>query len=103
MVKSLLISLVLSGAFLAGSTASAAVFVHAGPVHVAVGRPVGHVHPVYRPVAVRPIVAAPVIAPRPAAVLPPPAITPARVYWHRQAVRHAIQERIEDAVENAAQ
>ena len=51
MVKSLLISRVLSGAFLAGSTASAAVFVHAGPVHVAVGHPVGHVHPVYRPAA----------------------------------------------------
>jgi hypothetical protein len=98
-MKSLLISLVVSGAFLAGSTASAAVFVHAGPVNVAVGRPIGHVHPVYHPVAVRPVVAAPAVAPQSAAILPVPAITPARVYWHRQAVRHAIHDRIEDALQ----
>ena len=95
-MKSFLISLVVSGAFLACSTASAAVFVHAGPVNVAVGRPVGRV---YRPAAVRPIVPAPVVVARPAAILPAPAITPARVYWHRQAVRHAIHERIEDALQ----
>ena len=98
-MKSFLISLVVSGAFLACSTASAAVFVYAGPVNVAVGRPVGYARPVYRPAVVRPIIPAPVVVSRPAAVLPLPAITPARVYWHRQAVRHAIHERIEDALQ----
>ena len=87
-MKSLLISLVVSGAFLACSTASAAVFVHAGPVHVAVGRPIGHVRPVYRPVAVRPILSAPAIAPVAPAVWPRGVLTPAE----RAEIRNEVWE-----------
>jgi hypothetical protein len=95
-MKTLLVFLAVAGLCLIGSTASAAVFVHAGPVNVAVGHPLAHVHPIYRTVVARPIYrpalvcpywAAPVVVPAPTVVVPPPAIvTPARVYWHRRAV-----------------
>ena len=67
-MKTVLTSLAVVLALTVGSTASAAVFVHAGPVTVAVGG--GHRH--YRPVAVRPV-PRPVFAPGPAFVAPPAA------------------------------
>jgi hypothetical protein len=73
-MKTALFTLALLGALLAGSTASAAVFVHAGPVTVAVGRP--YYRPIARPV-VRPVLAAPAIAPVAPLVWPRRVLTPA--------------------------
>ena len=89
------------------SEASAAVFVHAGPVHVAVGRrPVAR--PVARPVrpayvAPRPFVVAPAIV-APAPVIRPVApVVPARAWYWRHEVRENIHDAIENAMQNAAQ
>ena len=73
-MKTALFTLALLGALLAGSTASAAVVVHAGPVHVAVGRP--YARPLARPVA-RSVLPAPMIAPVAPAAWPHRVLTPA--------------------------
>lgn len=94
-MKTFLTTLALACALTTGSTASAAVFVHAGPVRVAVGRPiVRHPAAYVRPV-VRPVVAAP-------AIVPAAALTPYQRYLRRQAVAGAIHDRIENALEAAA-
>ena len=84
-----------------GSMASAGVFVHAGPVNVAVGRRVARpVRPVYA--APRPVVAAPaVVAPAPA--VGPVAPTAAAVRHWRHERWETAHEAIENAVENAIQ
>jgi hypothetical protein len=100
-MKYVLASLIVAGACLVGSTASAGVVVNAGPVHVAVCHPWVHAHPVYRAAVVRPVYrpvvrsvwAAPVVVPAPAVVAPPVVVEPAptivrpgRVFWYRGAV-----------------
>jgi hypothetical protein len=80
-MKSLLASLVVAGVCLAGSTASAAVFVDAGPVNVAVGRPVARVYPLYRPVAVRPVCRPVVVRP---VVRTPVVVTPVHYHWYHR-------------------
>ncbi|OHB79095.1 MAG: hypothetical protein A2V98_04025 [Planctomycetes bacterium RBG_16_64_12] len=90
-MKALSLAVALTFALLAGSTASAAVVVGVGPVHVAVGRP-----------AARPVV----VAPRPISRPVPRAITYARIHNHRQAVAGAVEDRQEafvDAVEQHRQ
>ena len=79
-MKKMLISLAVVSGLLVGSNAWARVVVHAGPVHVGVGRPAVRPVPVHRPVHVapRPVVARPpvlrppvVAAPRPVVVAAP--------------------------------
>jgi hypothetical protein len=93
-MKYVLASLVVAGACLVGSTASAGVVVHAGPAHVVVGRAWAPAYPfyrvpavrtVYRPAVVRPVWAAPVVVPGPTVVVEPaPVIVrPGRAYWYR--------------------
>jgi hypothetical protein len=93
---------------LLGSTASAAIFVHAGPVRVAVARPYyrhyAHVRPVIAaPLAPLPVVApvAPVVAPLPPAVLPGAALTPAERAEIRETIRGA-RNAVRNAVLDAA-
>lgn len=95
-MKSLLMSLVVSSACLVAANASAGVFVHAGPVHVAVGRPIGHVYAVHRPVVVRPIVPARVSV----SVSPYTVITPAERAEIRSEVRDARNRAIRDAIDD---
>ena len=88
-MKTFLTTLTVACVLAACSTASARVVVHAGPVHVSVGRavvrrPVRYVRPVARPVVVRPVVVAPTFVP--GAVL-----TPYQRYLRRQAILDAIQ------------
>jgi hypothetical protein len=95
-MKTCLFTLTLFGALLAGSTASAGVFVHAGPVRVAVGRP--YYRPLARP-SVRPALAAPVIAPVAPAVWPHRVLTPAERAEVRSDVRETRRE-IWNAIHN---
>jgi hypothetical protein len=112
-MKKLLISAVVASVFFTGSWASAAVVVHAGPVHVGIGRslarPAFAHRPVYapvRPVVVRPPLPRPVIA-APTTVVTPPAVTPAPVTGSAAAairarrLLNAIHAEVEDAVEDA--
>ena len=94
-MKKMLISLAVVSGLLVGSEAWARVVVHAGPVHVGVGRPAVRpvavhrpVHVAPRPVVVRPpvlrpaVVAAPrpvVVAPRPVVTAPRPVVTAPRI------------------------
>ena len=87
-MKTFLMTLTMACALAACSTASARVVVHAGPVHVGVGRPVVRHHVRYvRPVVARPVI---VVAPAPA-IIRAPALTPyQRRYLRRQAILDAI-------------
>jgi 16S rRNA A1518/A1519 N6-dimethyltransferase RsmA/KsgA/DIM1 with predicted DNA glycosylase/AP lyase activity len=75
-MKSLLCSLAVALVIGLGSSASAAVFMHAGPVNVAVGGRPAHHHVHHRPVAVRPVPVAPVA---PVVMAPRPVFVPAPV------------------------
>jgi hypothetical protein len=106
-MKTLLISLTVASVMLVGSVASAAVVVHAGPVHVGVGvgrRPIHPVH-VHRPVLARPVVRPVVVPVVPPAVAPVPAPHPvvgvsARIVRARR-ILNAIQEEVEEEVQEA--
>jgi hypothetical protein len=109
--------LALVGALCAASSASAAIGVRVGPVRVGVGVR----RPVYRPVvAPRPVVARPaVVAPRPVVVpapLPPVVTAPTEVAPPGESlpvnaakraairaarIRHAIDQQVAEAVEDA--
>jgi hypothetical protein len=80
-MKSLLASLVVAGACLAGSTASAAVYVDAGPARVTVCRPAVRVCPVYRTIAVRPVAVRPVVR-------TPVVVTPVHYHWYHRYAWH---------------
>ena len=84
-MKTFLTTLTMACALAACSTASARVVVHAGPVHVGVGRPaVRHHVRYYRPVVARPVI----VAPAPA-IIPAPALTPYQWrYLRRQRQSH---------------
>jgi len=90
-----------------GSAANAGVFVHAGPVHVAVGvphRPAWPVapRPVVRPVAVRPVIAPvapvqnPLFLPAPVVGRPGPSISPHEAREIREEARE-LRHEIRDA------
>lgn len=102
-MKTFLTTLAIVCALSVGSTATAGVFVHAGPVSVGIGRPAvrhywPHAYGVVRPVVARPVVAVP--AP---AIVPAPALTPYQRYLRRQAAANAIHNTIENAVEEGLQ
>ncbi|MGW8256244.1 MAG: hypothetical protein ACWGMZ_02040 [Thermoguttaceae bacterium] len=113
-MKTQLISLSVVALLWMASSASAAIFVHAGPVHVGIrpslARPVyRHWHaPViaHRPVGpvVRPVIApvprpvAPVIRP---VIAPAPRLSPAAAALRAARIRHAIQEEVQKGIENA--
>ena len=86
-MKTFLMTLTMACALAACSTASARVVVHAGPVHVGVGRPVVRHHVRY----VRPVVARPVIVAPAPVIVPVPRLTPYQWrYLRRQAILDAI-------------
>lgn len=104
-MKKMLISLAALAALFVGSDAWARVVVHAGPVRVAVGRPVVRAAYVRRPLYVvpRPVV---VPVPRPVvtspAVVTAPAVAPATVEAIRaRRLLNAVHREVEKAVQGA--
>jgi hypothetical protein len=94
-MKTLLVPLALVCVLAVASTASAAVIVNAGPVHVAVGvRP--HYHPIHPVHAIRPmplpVMAAPAFVPPPPVAGSPGVITPREWREIREEARELRQE-----------
>jgi hypothetical protein len=106
-MKTYLIPLSLAAALWLGSNASAAIFVHAGPVHVGIGRPVARSFYAHRPVYFRPT---PVVV-RPAAPIYRPVLAPAPIVnsstlqaareLRAARIRNAIHEETQQAVQDA--
>lgn len=103
-MKTLFASLAVVLALAVASTASAGVFVHAGPVSVGVGGYRHYYHPrpvVARPVVARPVMArpvvAPVVVPAPAYVAPSAASSPG---WLDRSERRELRAEIRQAIQN---
>jgi hypothetical protein len=100
-MKTQLISLTAVALLCVAQNASAAIFVHAGPVHVGIGRP-AVVRPIHNhwgyipPVVARPVT--PVVRP---IIAPAPALTPAARAIRATRIRNAIEQEVQEGVENA--
>jgi hypothetical protein len=102
-MKTQLLSLSAAALLLMACNAKAAVFVHAGPVHVGIGHAaVRPIHPYWgyaAPVVARPVT--PVIRP---VIAPAPALSPtaAEIRAIRAArIRNAIEQEVQESVQNA--